>query len=216
MLTAILAVWLGLWGPVNLAALQQWQPMMAALIALGAATMAYRGATSKTRFDQMLLEKETFRKKLAIYLRLHLALRHLSARSRRVASRLDSHSWYLGETTIAVGDITIDEPREFEMVWEMLDLFPSEIITRLARIRTILANQKRRRETLEVDHWNFPAGKREFPPALISFAASSDELWRTSLHVSEALGDMIVEYVPDLPIIKRRLVDTLRAKKMDD
>jgi hypothetical protein len=52
MFTAMLSVWLGVWGPTNTTTWKDWQPLMAAFVALGAATMAYKSAMAKVEFDR--------------------------------------------------------------------------------------------------------------------------------------------------------------------
>ena len=55
--------------------LKDWQPLMAAIIALGAGTLAYRGAVAKVDFDREKEQRDTERKKIGLYLRLRHALK---------------------------------------------------------------------------------------------------------------------------------------------
>jgi|SRR5580692_12473680 hypothetical protein len=40
MVSAMLAAWLGIWGPIDLEKLKEWQPLIASIVALGAAGLA--------------------------------------------------------------------------------------------------------------------------------------------------------------------------------
>jgi hypothetical protein len=59
---------------VNLNALQQWQIMIASMIGLGAASIAYKAAMAKVRFDREVADKEASQTKLSLYLKLEFAL----------------------------------------------------------------------------------------------------------------------------------------------
>jgi hypothetical protein len=47
-LILMIVMWLGLWGPINFAKLQDWQTLMTGFMALVAAGVAYWGATAKS------------------------------------------------------------------------------------------------------------------------------------------------------------------------
>ena len=61
MLSALITVWLGLWGPIDIQKLKDWQPLMASIIAptivLGAATLAYLAAMAKVNHDRQEAER---------------------------------------------------------------------------------------------------------------------------------------------------------------
>jgi hypothetical protein len=58
MLSALIAIWLGLWGPIDVQKLKDWQPLMASIIAFGAATLVYRGAMAKVNLDREEAERQ--------------------------------------------------------------------------------------------------------------------------------------------------------------
>src|SRR2546422_3615844 len=70
--------------------LKDFQPLLAAAVALFAAWMAFRASMAKVRFD--LDEAKTKRKaeRLADYLRLRMASSHLQGRIRRILDRLET------------------------------------------------------------------------------------------------------------------------------
>ena len=70
--------------------MKDFQPLLAAAVALFAAWMAFRASMAKVRFD--LDEAKTKRKaeRLADYLRLRMASSHLQGRIRRILDRLET------------------------------------------------------------------------------------------------------------------------------
>src|SRR6516164_435018 len=74
MLSALITVWLGLWGPIDIQKLKDWQPLMASIIAptivLGAATLAYLAAMAKVNHDRQEAVCQRNRERLGLFLRL--------------------------------------------------------------------------------------------------------------------------------------------------
>jgi len=126
-------------GRVELAQLKDWQTLTGAILALIAASIAYWGATAKVRHDQQVLDAEILRRKLALYLKLEIALRAL---------RNDAH-WLAGnfmfspldaDQTISRSQLSISEPPELEEAWTYLDLFPRHTIAEIRNIRLGVRN----------------------------------------------------------------------------
>jgi hypothetical protein len=66
--SAALVAWLGLFGPTNTTKWKDWQPLLAAIIALGGASIVYRGAMlayrasmAKVDLDRRLSDRSQFR-----------------------------------------------------------------------------------------------------------------------------------------------------------
>jgi hypothetical protein len=57
---------------MNTTALRDWQPLMAAFVALGAAALAYSAAMAKVQFDERMARQTEYRKILGIFLRFDL------------------------------------------------------------------------------------------------------------------------------------------------
>ena len=77
MLVAVLTVWLGIAGPIDLTKLKEWQPLIGACIAVGAAFIAYRAAMAKVDFDREIHLRTARQRNFGVYLRLDAALRVL-------------------------------------------------------------------------------------------------------------------------------------------
>jgi hypothetical protein len=61
--------------------LKDWQPLMAAIIALAGGALAYRGAMAKVYADQDRDRRELDRERMRIYLRLRFALNSMGERA---------------------------------------------------------------------------------------------------------------------------------------
>src|SRR5664279_5684678 len=58
--------------------LKEWQTLIAGMLAIVAATIAYRGATAQVRHSKAQAETETNRRKLALYMKIDFAFRRLA------------------------------------------------------------------------------------------------------------------------------------------
>src|SRR5947209_605163 len=80
LLGALIAVWLGIAGPMDLSKLKEWQTLVAAIvapsIAFGAAIVAYKAAMAKVNFDRKVHEETARRQRRGMLLRLRFALEH--------------------------------------------------------------------------------------------------------------------------------------------
>ena len=93
MLSALITVWLGLWGPIDIQKLKDWQPLMASIIAptivLGAATLAYLAAMAKVNHDRQEAERQRNRERLGLFLRLRASLWRVMFEARKSILALD-------------------------------------------------------------------------------------------------------------------------------
>ncbi len=128
--------WLGLWGPVKLEAIKDWQTFIAAMIALAAAAVAWNTAMAKLRFDQSVQETAERRKRLAALFRADLAVKELREKLSWIESNFEEFRKrpFIG-MRLTPEQIRIVEPPEFDAIWDNLDSFPRDIIRRLATIR---------------------------------------------------------------------------------
>jgi hypothetical protein len=121
--------------------LSKWQPLLAALIALGGGTLAYRGAMAKLDADREKDRVELDRRKLGLYLRCKFAASRLveeAARHRKLMRR----RYYEGQELrydIPVADLRFTNAfEEFEEAWKNLDLLPNTVSFNLDGIRSAL------------------------------------------------------------------------------
>jgi hypothetical protein len=144
--------------------LKDWQVFMAALVALGAATVAYRGAIeaatlahrgateaatltsrsniAKVDFDRENAERERISKKLALFLRLNLTLGTLEFEIGRALDSLKSFAQASEKGPLSKSSLRVPYVDELNEAWEKLDLFPPEIINEINEIRNILPKLK--------------------------------------------------------------------------
>lgn len=114
--------------------LSKWQPLAAALIALGGGFLAYRGAMEKVEVDREEHKREFVRRQLAQCLKLELAITRFQPGVRATEAVMIFRSSQ--EEPIAVGRLRIKEPVEITEAWENLDVFPRRLIREIASIRT--------------------------------------------------------------------------------
>jgi hypothetical protein len=137
-LILLIVMWLGLWGPVDLSHLKEWQTLTTGILALVAAGIAYLGATAKVRYDREVLAAENQRRKLALYLKIELALQSLSNKARSLEFNLGDPPVNEDRLVTHEALFAITEPPELEEAWMYLDLFPRETIAEIRNIRNRL------------------------------------------------------------------------------
>jgi hypothetical protein len=134
--------------------LQKWQIFMAAMVALGAAVVAYKGAIgaatltyqgniAKVDLDRTIAERERRSKKLGLFLRLYLTLGTLQFEIERSLKSIDSFAQALEEGPLRKSDLSLSDVAELNEAWEKLDLFPLEAIEDINRIRNLLPKIKK-------------------------------------------------------------------------
>jgi hypothetical protein len=133
--------------------IKEWQPLIAALIALGGGTFAYRGAMAKIYADQERDRVELDRKKLGLYLRFQFAVRRMIAEARR-HRLLMKRDYREGENiryTIRVDDLRFGVFEEFDEAWKNLDLLPRTVSFNLDQVRDVLAKDRAFLDSLKVE-----------------------------------------------------------------
>jgi hypothetical protein len=114
LVVGVLIVWIGVNGAIRLSDLQPWQPLIAALVALIAAGLAYRGAMAKVDLDRETAITDRRRKQQGILIRLEVALRHtLTVMGSGEVKDLDD---------VLLLKIHMTKPAEVNEAWENLDL----------------------------------------------------------------------------------------------
>ncbi|WP_426615714.1 hypothetical protein [Bradyrhizobium sp. McL0616] len=176
--------------------LSKWQTLAAALVAFGGAALAYRGAMAKVSHDQMIVDRDSMRRKLSLYLKLEFAFRELvdEAREKNAYITFDplEGTAYIGEE-----HFRIEEPPELEEAWAYLDLFPREIIGEIRNTRNCL--RKLRKLCIELGERQIAWGVGEKPHSMIEEAqALMHELWHSAAIVKDALDPEIKELAPDM------------------
>jgi hypothetical protein len=108
-----LTISIGVYG--SFSGLQPWQPLIAALVALFAAGLAYQGAIAKVDFDRETAIADRSRKQLRILIRLEAALRHTVGvmGTQKVEDDDD----------VLLLKMNVTRPAEISEAWENIDLF---------------------------------------------------------------------------------------------
>lgn len=140
MLAAIVAVWLGVLGPLDLSRLKEWQTLTSALVALIAAGVAYVAAIAKVNFDRAVHEAAQQRQKRNILLKVQYAALIFRGNLMTQIKRLDPPIRGISDTILAK-DMALPWPPEFEQAWDNLDLFTrpaAEAVTNIKYNRQFL------------------------------------------------------------------------------
>ncbi len=136
---------------------QAWQPLMAALIALGGASIVYRGATlayqaamAKVNHDREQAERERYSERLSLFVRLttslYAVLGDIAPALYLINERQPDDG--SGQLTINARQLRIYNPAELSDAWAKLHLFPPDTITEIAVIKELLERQ----ETEFIEH----------------------------------------------------------------
>lgn len=135
--------------------LKDWQPMMAAIVALSAATLAYRGAMAKVDFDRDKERRDTDRKKIGLYMRLRHAAEKLRREADNVVARLGINM--LPNRKVSPPQIQMTERDEFDEAWKNLELLPAVMSFDLDLICTELPRALKRLKSIpETDIMEIP------------------------------------------------------------
>jgi hypothetical protein len=133
LLAATLVVWLGISGPIRLSyeVVKDFQPLMAAMIALAAGTLAYWGAMAKVNLDRAELDRRRISEQLGLLLRLRAAVERVSEEAGAKVKLLTfqpSSDATRTSITIIPEQLRIAVPDELTEAWTRLDLFPEASI----------------------------------------------------------------------------------------
>lgn len=145
LLAGVLAAWLGIWGPINFDfnKLKDWQPLMAATIALGAGFLAYTGAIAKVRFDRETIERDLKRQRSRLMMRVSYALTMLhfdvEQMLKSTGEKLQDKEAY---PSVILKDLIITEPPELDEAWNNLDIFDVKVISALTRTKVAFRSMK--------------------------------------------------------------------------
>ena len=122
---------------------QQWQTLIASLIALAAARRAYAAAMAKVEFDKEVFKRTTINRKLQLFLRLRLALSRLKheaaektelAHTSRKGGDFPEPHEMVQPYEVRTEHVQIDLPDEINEAWASLELFPQSAIMPLSEI----------------------------------------------------------------------------------
>lgn len=117
--------------------LKEWQTLAAGFLTIGAAFIAFWGATASVRQTQLLAEIEADRRKLALYTKIEYAFSDLSETVDGISGKFIFGA-IAGDLVFEERDFLVPEPPELEEAWDFLDLFPRPIIAEIRTVRNSL------------------------------------------------------------------------------
>jgi hypothetical protein len=130
--------------------LKDWQPLMAAIVALAGGALAYLGAMAKVYADQEKDRREFDRKKIGVYLRLSFANEKMRERATDLVKFFSGYR--LESQRFGPEIIKFEEPEEIEEAWRSLELFPISVSEQLNIIRSELPRMSRLLRSLPTSH----------------------------------------------------------------
>ena len=104
--------------------LKLWQPVLAALIALLAATLAYSAAMAKVDLDERTARRTECRKILGIFLRFDFAVDVLDYEAKNLLEQTAAPASASENNVVEVNDLALSEMAEIKEAWSNLDYFP--------------------------------------------------------------------------------------------
>ncbi|MBT1516083.1 hypothetical protein KIP88_37115 [Bradyrhizobium sp. SRL28] len=134
LLAAVLVVWLGISGPINIESLYRWQTLLASFVAVIAATIAYMAAMAKVKQDRQISDEQILRRSLAIVLKLEFAIQILRQEARDLEKKVGNRK----NQSYKTSDLAISDPQEILEAWDCLDLLPADLIQALRLLRASL------------------------------------------------------------------------------
>ena len=187
--------WLGLWGPVEISHLKEWQTLLASGFALIAAGIAYIGATAKVRHDREIAERDEMRRKLALYLKVEIAFTELIEKARSGKFMFASG---LKHATFTATDFDVDEPPELEEAWTSLDIFPRHLIAEIRNVRISLRKMMSLKARIG-DREIRPSSPIEDQPWLIEMGNDArNAIWTSAAVVLKDLKPLIHQLAPEM------------------
>lgn len=192
-----MSAWLGLWGPLDLSHLKEWQTLMASVVALVAAGIAYRGATAKVRYDREVAERDEMRRKLALYLKVEIAFSQLVETVRSRQGKFIFGPSMEG-VVFSAADFDFEEPPELEEAWTSLDIFPRHLIAEIRNVRSSLRKLTSFKKQIG-DRKIRPSSPIEDQPWLIEQGKEAMEnAWQSAAVVVQDLKPLIHELAPEM------------------
>jgi hypothetical protein len=158
LLAATLVVWLGISGPIRVSyeVVKDFQPLMAAMIALAAGTLAYWGAMAKVNLDRAEFDRRRISEQLGLLLRLRAAVERVSEEAGAKVKLLTfqpSSDATRTSITIIPEQLRIAVPDELTEAWTRLDLFPEVSIRQIEILRRLLPALQNEMEKFAAEKW---------------------------------------------------------------
>jgi hypothetical protein len=136
----VLSACLGVWEPMNTTALKDWQPLIAAFVAFGAATLAYSAAMAKVRYDERTARQAELRRVLGIFLRFDFAVDVVRHEAKYFSALTKPPASISENSIVRVDDLAFTDTPDIRDAWSNLDYFPVELSRRFYALRNEIYN----------------------------------------------------------------------------
>ncbi len=194
-LIIMIITWLGLWGAVDISALQRWQTLIAGCLAIGAALIAYWGSSATARLSAKLHNEELQRRKLAMFLKLEFSCRQLREQGRSAEAIFGGLGF---NVRYERKRFLIEEPAEIEEVWAHLDILPRSLISEMRAVRNTVREMAAILKANPQDLFEWPAGEHDAPYPLSELSKCANVIWQSAAIISDTLEPLIVEMAPEM------------------
>ncbi len=186
---------------------RDWQPLMASLVALGGASIVYRGARlayqaamEKVNLDREQAERERISDRLSLFLRLTTSLYAVMGSIIGCTHLIDKR---LSETiseglSVTPRQIRVYNPKVLSEAWDKLHLFPSELITDIAVLQEMLSRLEEELDQQKDATWiiEFPCANgdtktRRVPEFLATYSEQCKGLENSCTRVIHRLEEIM-------------------------
>jgi hypothetical protein len=154
---------------------RDWQPLMAAFVALGAASLAYHAAMAKLEHDRYVSDEEQRRKALGICLRLRFGAGAQKHDIDNLIYRIRPLDHITFQREVAADALSVCRQPAIEEAWENVDLFPADLALALNNVQLGRSNYELFKEHHAGKLWKLEPGKDL--PAELQRAREAFLLW---------------------------------------
>lgn len=173
--------------------LKDWQTLMAALIALFAASFAYRGAMAKVEHDREVYREEQRRRRLNLFLKTALTCKMFGRSVESLRTWLNPPNTLTGirytERRVSRDELVIPLEPEFEEAWNNLDVYPPAVVVRLANIRNNITTLNRAAQADPDAEWTFDI--TNVPLEIYKTQEILADIYKWSKEAAEALEQVV-------------------------
>lgn len=164
--------------------LQEWQQSIAAIVALFAATVAYRGVMRKIEFDRDAAAEEKLRRRFGLATRLQYAIHVIQLETNFNLTTLKG-----AEPSFDLQRLKHITTEGLEEVWSQLEHLPKGLVYNVGQIRLAVFNIELFLRVNNKDDWEYgPDGA--LPGPLQAIVKVHEHL----LHVSKTIGVQLNQY----------------------
>ncbi len=140
--------------------IRDWQTLLAAFVALGAAGLAYQAAMAKVELDRTTAMRSERRKALGLALRLEYALRLAEHEAGYLRDRIPAIKNTGHEFFVRSDQLRLTEYAPILECWDNLEHFPNWIAERLGSLRTYYYDVANVLTHLGEQEWTISPGER--------------------------------------------------------